>query len=117
MTALMRSVDNRKHQCILMLIHSAGLRADEAIDMEPSHISPVRHSVQLIFKRAKAIASITAHVTGHMAFLLHPSFENEKSPATYIQTLLGYSSSKTVEIVPRSFKPWPEINATIVTTQ
>ncbi|MGB3868768.1 MAG: site-specific tyrosine recombinase/integron integrase [Flavobacteriales bacterium] len=44
-TAILRAVDNLKHQCILMLIYSAGLRLGELINLKRSDIIPERHQV------------------------------------------------------------------------
>lgn len=148
-TAVLKSVDNLKHQCILMLIYSAGMRLGELINLKRSDIIPERHqivirggkgkkdritvlspkvlerldrylaeyrpilflfegqsggaysatSVQLIFKRAKAKAGITAPATVHTlrhSFATH--LLEKGTDLRYIQTLLGHSSSKTTEI-------------------
>lgn len=44
-TAILRSVDNLKHQCILMLIYSAGLRLGELINLRRVDIIPERKQV------------------------------------------------------------------------
>ncbi|MEO7081612.1 MAG: site-specific tyrosine recombinase/integron integrase, partial [Flavobacteriales bacterium] len=44
-TAILRSVDNLKHQCILMLIYSAGMRLGELINLKRSDIIPERHQI------------------------------------------------------------------------
>ncbi len=44
-TILLRSVDNLKHQCILMLIYSAGLRLGELIALKRADIIPDRKQV------------------------------------------------------------------------
>ncbi len=44
-TSILRSVDNLKHQCILMLIYSAGLRLGELISLKRSNIIPERHQI------------------------------------------------------------------------
>jgi hypothetical protein len=50
-TALLRSVDNLKHRCILMLIYSAGLRLGELIALERSDVAEDRG--QLIVRDGK----------------------------------------------------------------
>ncbi|MFN0014182.1 MAG: tyrosine-type recombinase/integrase [Saprospiraceae bacterium] len=42
-TALLRSLDNPKHRCILMLIYSAGLRLGEAIGLRLSDLQPEKN--------------------------------------------------------------------------
>ncbi len=44
-TAILRAVGNLKHQCILMLIYSAGLRLGELINLKRSDIIPDRHQI------------------------------------------------------------------------
>ncbi|MBK9420806.1 MAG: site-specific integrase [Flavobacteriales bacterium] len=44
-TSILRSVDNLKHQCILMVIYSAGLRLGELISLNRSDIIPERHQI------------------------------------------------------------------------
>ncbi|MGB5069770.1 MAG: site-specific tyrosine recombinase/integron integrase [Flavobacteriales bacterium] len=44
-TSILRSVENLKHQCILMLIYSAGLRLGELIGLKRSDIIPERHQI------------------------------------------------------------------------
>jgi len=44
-TAILRSVDNLKHQCILMLIYSAGLRLGELINLRRTDIIPERKQI------------------------------------------------------------------------
>lgn len=44
-TAILRAVDNLKHQCILMLIYSAGLRLGELIALRRTDIVPDRQQV------------------------------------------------------------------------
>jgi integrase/recombinase XerD len=44
-TAILRSVGNLKHQCILMLIYSAGLRLGELVALRRSDIIPERKQV------------------------------------------------------------------------
>ncbi len=44
-TDILRAVDNLKHQCILMLIYSAGLRLGELINLKRSDIIPDRHQI------------------------------------------------------------------------
>lgn len=44
-TSILRSVKNLKHQCILMLIYSAGLRLGELIGLNRSDIIPDRHQI------------------------------------------------------------------------
>ncbi|MBK9148244.1 MAG: site-specific integrase [Flavobacteriales bacterium] len=44
-TAILRSVGNLKHQCILMLIYSAGLRLSELINLRRTDINPDRKQV------------------------------------------------------------------------
>lgn len=44
-TAILRSVSNLKHQCILMLIYSAGLRLSELINLRRTDINPDRKQV------------------------------------------------------------------------
>lgn len=44
-TAILRAVDNLKHQCILMLIYSAGLRLGELINLRRTDIIPERKQV------------------------------------------------------------------------
>jgi site-specific recombinase XerD len=50
-TAILRSVDNLKHQCILMLIYSAGLRLGELVGLRRSDIIPERK--QIVIRGAK----------------------------------------------------------------
>lgn len=42
-TALLRTVDNLKHRCLLMLIYSAGLRLGEVINLRLSDLQPERN--------------------------------------------------------------------------
>jgi len=42
-TALLRSVDNLKHRCILMLIYSAGLRLGELINLRLNDLQPAQN--------------------------------------------------------------------------
>lgn len=49
--ALLRSIDNLKHRCILMLIYSGGLRLSELIGLEPSDVAVDRS--QLIVRGGK----------------------------------------------------------------
>lgn len=148
-TAILKSVDNLKHQCILMVIYSAGLRLGELINLKRTDIIPERQqivvrgakgkkdritvlstkvlkkldryledyrpqlflfegqnggmysatSVQVIFKRAKLKAGITAPASVHTlrhSFATH--LLEKGTDLRYIQTLLGHSSSKTTEI-------------------
>ena len=44
-TAILRAVENLKHQCILMLIYSAGLRLGELINLRRTDIIPERKQV------------------------------------------------------------------------
>lgn len=44
-TRLLRSVDNLKHRCILMLVYSAGLRLGEVIKLRLSDIQPEEHRI------------------------------------------------------------------------
>ena len=50
-TSILRSVDNLKHQCILMLIYSAGLRLGELISLRRTDIIPERQ--QVVIRGAK----------------------------------------------------------------
>ncbi|MFM8487237.1 MAG: tyrosine-type recombinase/integrase, partial [Bacteroidota bacterium] len=43
MAALLRSVDNPKHRCILMLVYSAGLRLGEVIGLRLNDLQPERN--------------------------------------------------------------------------
>src|SRR5690606_24606740 len=43
--AILRSVSNLKHQCILMLICSAGLRLGELINMKRTDVIPERRQI------------------------------------------------------------------------
>lgn len=43
--AILRSVSNLKHQCILMLIYSAGLRLGELINMKRTDVIPERRQI------------------------------------------------------------------------
>jgi site-specific recombinase XerD len=50
-TSILRSVDNLKHQCILMLIYSAGLRLGELVALRRNDIIPERK--QIVIRGAK----------------------------------------------------------------
>ena len=51
MSSLLKAPGNLKHQCILMLIYSAGLRLGELIALERTDIIPERR--QVIIRGAK----------------------------------------------------------------
>ncbi len=50
-TAILRNVANLKHQCILMLIYSAGLRLSELINLKRTDVIPERK--QIVIRGAK----------------------------------------------------------------
>jgi integrase/recombinase XerD len=104
-TAILRSVDNLKHQCILMLIYSAGLRLGELIGLQRTDIIPERKQVVIRSGKGRKdrITILSAKVLDRLDAYLeeyrpkHYLFEGQNGGAysdTSVQAIFKHAKAK-----------------------
>ncbi|MFM8373428.1 MAG: tyrosine-type recombinase/integrase [Bacteroidota bacterium] len=109
--ALLRSVDNPKHRCILMLVYSAGLRLGEVIGLRLTDLQPERNR---LFVRGGKGKKDRCTLLSEKVWEKLKDYMETCVDLRYIQELLGHESSKTTEIYTHiTHKGWDKIKSPI----
>jgi integrase/recombinase XerD len=109
-TRLLRSVDNLKHRCILMLIYSAGLRLGEAINLKIADLQPGEN--RLYIRSGKGNKDRCSILSGKIWQLLHEYLQLYQPLEWLFEGVTGgqYSERSVQEIFTRA-KNKAKVNA------